>query len=142
MSTGETLKELTERMVEAVGPRKDVAKHLGVSERDISLWCNPDHDRFIPLDHALDLDALAGDMLLQKLARDRGFELVPLKDRPVDTEAAMQAAADLSKDSGELVHDVYQASHDGIITPREARGLRSRMGQVFNRLHELDGALA
>ena len=141
MSTGESWKELTERMVDAVGARKDVAKLLGVSQNDISQWCNPDHPRVIPLDHAVDLNAMSGDILLQKLARDRGFELVPLKERPVDTEAAMQAAADLSKDSGELVHDVYQASQDGI-SPREARELRGRMGQVFNRLHELDGALA
>jgi hypothetical protein len=146
MSNGESLKELTDRMIRAVGDRKDVAKQLSiggrrVSENDLSQWCNKDGPRFIPLDHLLDLDALAGDIFLKQIASLRGYELARADRAVASGETAVEAAADIAKESGALVHDVLAAAHDGIC-PREAREIRSKMGQVFNQLHKLDGALA
>ncbi len=142
MSNGENWKELTERMVDAVGARKDVAKKLGVSDKEISLWCNPEHDRFIPLDHLADLDAMAGDIFLSELARRRGFELVPLKRLPADIEAAVEAAVDMAKDAGDLTHEVYDAQRDGDISNNEERVILAKLGRVYNDGHSLERALA
>jgi len=127
-------------MVAEAGERKDVAKALSTSATMLGRWIDPKHAHFIPMDDLVLLDEMAGDIFLRDLARMRGFELVPVDRKPIALESALAAAADISKESGELVHNVYEAAKDGIC-PREARELRSDMGEVFNALHILDQAL-
>lgn len=140
MSTAAWLKQLTFRVIDKIGTRKEAADRLGVSMTELSYWCNQDHDRFIPVDHLVEADALSGHVFLRELAHRSGFELVPLKAAPIDTETAVEASADISKDAGELVHDVLLASPDGINT-REARAILAKVGEVRNSCNSLERSL-
>ena len=73
MCNKDNLKSITRHLVNRVGGAKQAAHVCGVSETEISYWQNDHHDRFIPVDHLVDLDAAAGDLFLKELARMRGY---------------------------------------------------------------------
>lgn len=142
-------KELTDRMIDAAGSRKEVAAVLGVHVNDLSNWCNPNHERVIPVDHMVDLDALADradgvikHRFLRELARTCGFELVAMEDDQPDTAQLLDAVAEVVKHSADLNHETIAALRDGKLSPNEARSLESRMGMIFNGLHSVAGALS
>lgn len=77
MCNQQNIKALSRHMVMRAGGAKKAANICGVTEGELSIWCNDRHDRFIPADHLLDLDQHAGDLFLKEWARIRGYELIP-----------------------------------------------------------------
>lgn len=136
------LKEDIKHLIDLVGSRKYVAHLLDVSETELSYWCNPNHDRHIPIDHLVQLDALAGDRFLKTWARKRGYEIV--KD-----DATIEAATNVFKTIGEFskasgacagVALVALADHD--FTPNEKREVKEFLRPVKDSIDNLEKFLA
>ncbi len=143
MCNSANLKAITRHMVSRVGGPKHAASICGVSEQELSLWCNDSHTRFIPVDHLVDLDAAAGDLFLKDLARQRGFELVESEDPKQETAGnVFRAIGEFSKHGGELGFATLEAASDHKITPNEKRAIRDRMRPVKDALDKLENIIA
>ena len=69
MSTKADIKAATRRIVHHDQRTCQVtADFLGVTKGEVSYWCSDHHDRFIPVDHLMDLDAVSGDAFLKEWA--------------------------------------------------------------------------
>lgn len=125
------LKSATRRAVSLAGPLDRIArKQTRLDAATISRAGNPEASNFLPLDVALDLDALAGDdVILRMMARLRGYDLVPI-GRRAQQENLIKAAGDVAKESGELVHETINAAADGDVTPSEAKTIDAEAAQV------------
>ena len=97
------IKSATRRACEDAGPLHQIAESTRVDAPILSRYGNPDESVFIPLDVAMDLDALSGgDRLLRAWATLRGYDLTR-DDKGVAIECPMQDAAALLKEAGEAV---------------------------------------
>jgi hypothetical protein len=137
-----SLKEIVGHAVERAGGQIPVAKRLGVSTSEISLWCNQNHNRFIPIDHLMDLDGAAGHIFLKYWARKCGFDLVGV-------DAAREAAANVfktigefSKASGACAGVALEALADHEFTPSEKRAVLQHLRPVKDSVDELERYLA
>ncbi len=136
------LKALTRHLVARVGGPKCAAQICGVSETEISYWGADHHNRFIPVDHLVDLDAAAGDLFLKDMARLRGFELVALESKQDAAANVFKAIGEFSKHGGELGFATLEAASDHKITPNEKRAIRDRMRPVKDALDKLENIIA
>lgn len=134
------LKELTAHAIERAGSRSDVAKRLGVSETELSYWCNPENPRFIPIDHWVDLDAMSGHLFLKDLARKGGFELVAREAKPVAHASVFQIIAEFTKAAGQFACTVLEAAIDGVFTPNEKRRIAQAARPLKDCLDNVDHA--
>ncbi len=135
MSNTANIKALTRNMVGLVGGPKVAAEICGVSQTEISYWCNDDHTRFIPIDHLMDLDAAAGNVFVTEWSRS------------ISPEGKADCAASLlktqfSKRTGELEYTTLDAAEDGALTPAEKRRIRDRISPVKNIINQLEEVIA
>lgn len=136
-----SLKAILRRAVEIVGGQIPAAKLLGVSNNDVSLWCNDNHERFIPIDHLMDLDAATGDIFLKDWARKRGYDLAPLGVSELQ-DNIFKIIGELSKASGNLDCTALEAAADHEITPNERRLIYDAMAVVRDRIDALERRIA
>lgn len=136
------LKELTAHSIERTGSRQHVAKLLGVSETELSYWCNPDNTRYIPIDHWIDLNRASGNFFLKELARESGFDLVDRKAKPASTLGIFHIIAEFMKAAGHLAYTVLEAAVDGVFTPNERRKIQQAARPLKDRLDDIDHVTA
>jgi hypothetical protein len=137
-----SLKAIVKHLVERVGGAKQAAKLLGVSETEISYWCNPNHPRFIPVDHLVDLDAAGGHLFLKYLARQCGFDLIG-SNRQADIEAnVLHTLGDLTRSAGTLTGVMLEALSDQKYTTTEKRNTLPHLRPVKDSIDELERFLA
>lgn len=142
MSIKTTIKEVTRHMVDRVGGYQAAATICGVTKGEVSYWCNDHHDRFIPADHLMQLDAAAGDLFLKHHARQRGYDLV---NRDTGCEAAanvFRVIGEFSKASGACAGVALEALADHEFTPNEKRAVREHLRPVKDSMDELERFLA
>jgi hypothetical protein len=137
-----SLKELTAHSIERAGSRQSVAKMLGVSEAELSYWCNPDNSRYIPIDHWTDLDRASGHFFLKELARESGFDLVAMEPKPAPAASIFHIIAEFSKSAGHFAFTVLEAAMDGVFTPNEKRRIQQAARPLKDCLDSVDHVTA
>ena len=137
-----TLKELTAHAVMRAGGPKKAAGLLGVSETEISYWCNQDHTRYIPIDHLVDFDAYVDDLFLKDWAAKRGFDLVARELAENATANIFRVIGQFSKSGGELDCTALEAAADNHLTPTETRKIRECIRPVKDSIAELERFVA
>jgi hypothetical protein len=114
------LKAATRRATKEAGTLADVAEHTRIDASRISKAGNPNEHEFLPIDVAMDLDALAGDdRILRAWAEMRGYDLHKI-ERGVAVENMSRHIGAVGKESGELISEMCEAVADGKVTPAEA----------------------
>lgn len=114
------LKAATRRATEDAGRLADIAERTRIDASRISNAGNPNAAEFLPIDVAMDLDALAGDdRILRAWAEMRGYELHKI-ERGVAVESMSRHIGAVGKESGELISEMCEAVADGKVTPAEA----------------------
>lgn len=129
------LKAATRRCCEAAGSLADISQHTRVDPALLSRYGNSINDTFVPLDVALDLDALAGqDVLLRTWAELRGFDLVAREREPnVENKLADHIPA-VAKELGDVV---VQLAETKIDTPAAALRIEAEIAQADHALENL-----
>ncbi len=135
------IKSLTRNLVQIIGGPKEAAHVCDVSQAEISYWCNDAHDRVIPLDHFLQLDAVAGNRGLTELAYVRGITR-PTDAKPNRTLSINKTIAELARAAGELEYTTLDAADDGELTHNEKRRIRDRTAPLKNIIHTLEEVIA
>jgi hypothetical protein len=136
------LKELIDHAITKVGSRREVAEKLGVSQTELSYWCNPNMDRYIPLNHFYDLDALTGGWLLAKLAHNRGFDMTPREIKPAASLNVFHVVAEFTKAAGHFAYTVLEAAVDGVFTSTERRRIAQAarpLSDCVDNVHHIAG---
>lgn len=109
------IKSATRRACEDAGPLHEIAANTRCDPAQLSRYGNPERSEFIPLDIAMDLDALSGgDRILRIWAELRGYELVR-DERGVRIEDARHHVSSVLKETGEAVSAIGD-----VITPKGA----------------------
>jgi hypothetical protein len=137
-----SLKELTGHAVMRAGGPIPASKLLGVSPQEISLWCIEGNNRFIPLDHWVDLDAASGNLFLKELAHKSGFDLTARKVKPASTESVFHVIGKFSKAAGVFACTVLEAAVDGIFSPNEKRKILHAARPLKDCLDDVDHVTA
>lgn len=114
------IKSATRRACEDAGPLHQIADSTRADPAALSRYGNPERPEFIPLDIAMDLDALSGgDRILKAWAELRGFDLVK-NERGVAVECTFRHIANVGRAAGDLQGTMCEAVSDGKVTPLEA----------------------
>lgn len=138
-----TIKALIRHLVERVGGAKIAAKVCGVSETELSYWKLDHHNRFIPIDHLMDLDAAGDDLFLKEWARLRGYELVKAEvDQACNVTEAIKAVGPLMKEAGEAASITINLAADGHISETDKRLIRDEIAHVKDATALLERAIA
>lgn len=128
------IKSATRRACEDAGPLHEIAANTRADKSQLSRYGNPDQSEFIPLDVAMDLDALSGgDRILRAWAELRGYELVR-DERGVAVEDMTRHIGAVGVEAGELISEMCNAASDGKITPREAEAVERRADDVIDNV--------
>lgn len=136
------LKAATRRLVESAGGPADAAAIARTDAPRLSRYGNPHEVHSIPADVIADLEAATGDPTVTRCLADlAGFVLVP-KDAPGGRSNLLNAAADITRSSAEVVAGLAVALADSCVSPDEARPLRDGIRQTLESLASLDAALA
>lgn len=129
-----TTVSVTRRACEDAGPLHGIATNTRADKSQLSRYGNPDQPEFIPLDVAMDLDALSGgDRILRAWADLRGFALVR-EERGTQTEDITRHIGAVGIESGELISEMCNAAADGKVTPREAEAIERRAEDVKDNI--------
>lgn len=124
------LKLAVKEATKLAGPIASIAARTRLDAGTISRAGNPRESNFLPLDVAIDIDALAGEpIILTAMARLCGYELVPLNVAHV-TECLSLQAGHAAREAGELVAHAIEASQDKAITPAEAQRIDTEAAEV------------
>jgi hypothetical protein len=128
------IKSATRRACEDAGPLHEIAACTRSDPSQLSRYGNPEKSEFIPLDVAMDLDALSGgDRLLRAWAELRGYELLR-DERGVKVEDMTRHIGAVGIESGELISEMCNAVADGKVTNREAEAIESRAEDVKDNI--------
>lgn len=131
------IKSATRRACEDAGPLHEIAANTRADTAALSRYGNPERGEFIPLDIAMDLDALSGgDRMLRAWAELRGYELVR-DEKGIATEDMTRHIGSVGMEAGELISEMCQAAADGKITPREAEAVERRAEDVIDNVRLL-----
>lgn len=131
------LKAATRRATVEAGTLADVAKRTRIDATRISKAGNPNENEFLPLDVAMDLDALAGDdRILRAWAELRGYDLVK-DEKGVAIEDMARHVGSVGKESGELISEMCSAVADGKVTPAEASRIENAAEDVKDNIVRL-----
>ena len=134
-------KRATARAVKKAGTGVLVSEELGIAQSEISRYHNEETDRFIPIDHAFELDLAAGDdIILRTWAKARGYTLVPDEQREELAESVNKIVGKLAKASGDLEHTALEASADNKFTRNEDRDTDRKIAEVEDNLEKLKRA--
>lgn len=132
------IKSATRRGCEDAGPLHSIAENTRCDAARLSRYGNAESPEFIPLDVAMDLDALSGgDRILRAWAELRGYELVR-EEKGVAVENMFRHIGDVGKVSGELHSEMCSAIADGTVTPLEA----ARVERASSNLDDANERLA
>ena len=137
MSNHAALKAMTRNLVGLVGGQEVAAKICNATQAEISYWCNDGHDRFIPIDHLIDLDAAAGNFFVKEWARSVSPEC-----KTNSAASLLKTLARFSKSTGELECTTLEAAEDGQLTPAEKRRIRDHVAPVKNIISQLEGVIS
>jgi hypothetical protein len=128
------IKSATRRACEDAGSLKEIARNTRCDDTALSRYGNPERSEFIPLDIAMDLDALSGgDRILRAWAERRGYELVR-DEKGVAVEDMTRHIGAVGIESGELISEMCNAVSDGKVTPREAEAIERRAEDVKDNI--------
>lgn len=128
------IKSATRRACEDAGPLHEIAACTRSDPSQLSRYGNPEKSEFIPLDVAMDLDALSGgDRILRAWAELRGFELVR-DEKGVAVEEMARHIGAVGVETGELISEMCNAISDGNVTPREAEAVERRASDVEDNI--------
>ncbi|MCS3690918.1 helix-turn-helix domain-containing protein [Bradyrhizobium elkanii] len=142
MSNEANLKAITRHMVALVGGPKMAAHICDVSEMQISYWCNDNHDRFIPLDHLMQLSNATGGEFLDLLARLSGHELIRKDVRTtVDKDHVLHFIGNFTRHVAAFSAEVIEAGSDGIYTPNECRRIFDTAVPVKDGMTQIERAI-
>lgn len=131
------LKAATRRATLEAGTLADIAKNTRLDAARLSRCGNPSESEFLPIDVAMDLDALAGDdRILRAWAELRGYDLVK-DERGVRVESMARRVGAVGKESGELLSEMCGAIADGKVTPLEAERIESAAEDVKDNVVRL-----
>lgn len=132
-----SLKAATRRATMEAGKLADLAKRTRIDPSRISKAGNPNEAEFLPIDVAMDLDALAGDdRILRAWAELRGFELVK-DERNIAIENMARHIGAVGKESGELISEMCSAVADGRVSPAEASRIETAAEDVKDNVVRL-----
>jgi hypothetical protein len=148
MSNQSYIKSFTRNLVQIVGGPKEAVRICNqalekagadskVTLAEVSYWCNDAHDRFIPLDHFIDLDAAAGGRGLKELAQKAELEAARINAKPNRAQSILRTIAELSRRAGDLEYTTIDAAEDGELTPAETRRILDRAEPLKNIIHQL-----
>nr|WP_299805879.1 phage regulatory CII family protein [Tardiphaga sp.] len=119
------------------GTLADLARRTRIDASRISKAGNPNESEFLPIDVAMDLDALAGDdRILRAWAELRGFDLVK-DERGVAVESMARHVGSVGKESGELISEMCSAIADCKVTPAEATRIEAAAEDVKDNVLRL-----
>lgn len=137
------IKAVTRRIVGYDGRTFQVtADFLGVAKSDVGYWCNDGHERVIPADHLIELDAVSGDIFLQEWANSRGYDLVRRKKREADcVHHVLNSLGGFARDVGDFNAEVIEAYSDNEITPAERRRIYDKAAPVKDRITQIERAI-
>ncbi len=131
------LKSATRRACEDAGPLHEIAANTRSDPSQLSRYGNPEKSEFIPLDVAMDLDALSGgDRLLRAWAELRGYGLIQ-DEKGVAVEDMNRHIGAVGVETGELISEMCNAIADNQITPREAEAIERRAEDVLDNVNLL-----
>lgn len=120
------LKSATRRAYEDIGTLQGISAQTRISKTLLSNYGNADRPEFIPLDIAMDVDALSGgDRILRAWAELRGFALVR-DEKGIAIEDMNRHIGAVGVDTGELISEMCNALADSTVTPREAEAIERR----------------
>lgn len=124
------IKSATRRACEDAGPLHDIAANTRCDPAQLSRYGNPERPEFIPLDIAMDLDALSGgDRILRAWAELRGYDLVR-EERGIRVENTLRHIGNVGLAAGELHATMCEAASDGKITPLEAKRIERKSANL------------
>jgi len=141
MCNGKQLKAILRHMVARAGGTNKAADLCGSPSSELSLWTNDESNRFIPVDHLLQLDARVGDLFLKEFARLRGYELIAIEEQPNASPTVIKSIAELSRTTGELEYTTLEAIEDNHLTPAERRRIQDCIAPVKDRISQLESAI-
>lgn len=136
------IKAITDQAIERVGKRKFVAKLLGVSPTELSWWANENHERFIPIDHLVTLDAAAGDMFLKEWANRRGYDLAARDAEPARTTNIVKIIAQMAKDAGTVESATLEATTAPKFSVIREREILDDLRPLKNDIEQLEAAVS
>ena len=140
MCNGKQLKAILRHMVARAGGTNKAADLCGSPSSELSLWTSDESNRFIPVDHLLQLDARVGDLFLKEFARLRGYELIA-NNMPSEGASIIRSIAELSRESGQLEYTTLEAIEDNHLTPAERRRIQDCIAPVKDKIGQLESAI-
>jgi hypothetical protein len=133
------IKSATRRACEDAGPLHEIAANTRADTAQLSRYGNAERSEFIPLDIAMDLDALSGgDRILRAWAELRGYELMR-DEKGVAIEDMTRHIGAVGVEAGELISEMCNAIADSRVTPREAEAIERRADDVIDNVTLLKG---
>lgn len=139
------LKAATRAVISQAGGTEWAARGSRVQKSNLSDYQNVNRDDvFMPIDVALDLEALTGDPFVTRaLAREQGHTLIKLP-RPLDRQSWIECLGSISKECGETISALGEAIRgDGEVTAEEIRtlNLRAAVDETIETLVEFRHSL-
>lgn len=129
------LKAATRLVLRDCGGLDAAAASSRVGRSQFSDYANPNSDKFIPVDVAIDIEAIGGiPHVTAALARAQGYELLPVEPR--DRGQLGLALAAISAGVGTLFATVATAFADGHLTPEEEADLYRDLDNVIRLASE------
>jgi hypothetical protein len=136
------LKSITRFLIGPVrGSRAVVAKLLGVSNPEVTYWCEDRYNRFIPIDHLYELDAQRGDLFLKAWAERRGYQLTQAERVAPEAADMSSLAGDIAMLAGSTAHEIIERGKDGEYCVNDARAIRDCIGSLSNKMNTVTEAL-
>lgn len=136
------IKSATARAVERAGGSVAVIRATTMSKAALSRYMSESMPDIIPLDHALELDAAAGDVIMaREFAALCEHELVSREQRAEMSENITRLAARFAKEGGEMQHALLE-SQIGPTSPAKERAIDNELADVRDVLIDITEARA
>jgi hypothetical protein len=145
MSNQANIKAVTRHLVDRVGGLQAAADICGTSKSEVSYWGNDNHDRFIPADHLVDLDAAADDIFLKEWARTRGYDLLAIEGgaaQQAAIESAIRAGALVAQAATAVNFNIVDLLSDGHKSATDERLIRDRLAQLKDEIDRLERSIS
>ena len=127
--------------VEKAGGNALASERIHVPGSDLSLWCSDNSNRYIPLDHAIDLDRAAGQpIIMRTMARISGVDVVTPEEKTELAGSVHKIVGMLARATGELESAALDANEDGSISPNEDKTIRRHCALVRDVVDHIETA--
>lgn len=128
------LKGATRQLVAASGHGPKAAGVTRVRQQQLSEYGLADHKLFMPVDVVADLEAEAGPIVTEQLARLCNHTLVPLPAVVLDGSALDQVSAQALKEIGDVFVELGRARADGKVCGKDAQAILSEIHGAIAKL--------